>query len=155
MKLQNKETKEIGSLIHAVESDKYVVVSDDLEILGEYKTLKELAEKWEDVPEDDDFWFFDEEGIIRKTKDENWPAESVAAAKEIGDYFSSEAEAEKAVEKLKAWKRLKDKGFEFSGWTIDDGLRISICTNTDEDDIYDEDRRRIKPDLDLLFGGEE
>ena len=36
--------------------------------------------------------------------------------KAIGNYFETKKEAERAVKKLKAWKRLKEKGFEFEGW---------------------------------------
>ena len=35
---------------------------------------------------------------------------------EIGNCFESREEAEKAVEKLKAWKRLKDSGLKFKDW---------------------------------------
>ena len=34
----------------------------------------------------------------------------------LGNCFQTEEEAEKAVEKLKAWKRLKDSGLKFKGW---------------------------------------
>lgn len=32
---------------------------------------------------------------------------------DLGNYFETKEEAEKAVEKLKAWKQLKDAGFKF------------------------------------------
>ena len=35
---------------------------------------------------------------------------------EIGNCFQTKEEAEKAVEKLKAWKRLKDSGLKFKDW---------------------------------------
>lgn len=35
---------------------------------------------------------------------------------EIGNCFQTKEEAERAVEKLKAWKRLKDSGLKFKGW---------------------------------------
>lgn len=35
---------------------------------------------------------------------------------EIGNCFKTKEEAEKAVEKLKAWKRLKDSGLKFKDW---------------------------------------
>ena len=35
---------------------------------------------------------------------------------EIGNCFRTEEEAEKVVEKLKSWKRLKDSGLKFKGW---------------------------------------
>ena len=34
----------------------------------------------------------------------------------IGNCFQTKEEAERAVEKLKAWKRLKDSGLKFKGW---------------------------------------
>lgn len=71
--------------------------------------------------------------------------------KEIGNYFETKEEAEKAVEKLKAWKRLKDKGFKFCG--IDgDCIRFSI-------DISKVNSTKEKEELnkygESLFGGEE
>lgn len=68
----------------------------------------------------------------------------------IGVFTDSEEETEKAVEKLKAWKRLRDKGFEFVGWED---------TNNDVNDIlfelpYMEWDKNVSDDLDLLFGGE-
>lgn len=35
---------------------------------------------------------------------------------EIGNCFGTEEEAERVVEKLKAWKRLKDSGLKFKDW---------------------------------------
>ncbi len=72
----------------------------------------------------------------------------------VEDIIQLEETAEEiAVEKLKAWKRLKDKGFRFDGWTIDDGLKISIRTNLEGGNIYSESEKEIRSDLDLLFGG--
>lgn len=61
--------------------------------------------------------------------------------------MSSEEEAEKAVEKLKAWKSLRDKGFQFESW-FGGSNDISFWLDTE----IDED---IEKDLDILFGGEE
>ena len=66
---------------------------------------------------------------------------------EIDNCFGTAEEAEKAVEKLKAWKRLKDKGFRF-----DNFVRDAIYFNLDEEQIQN---KSILKDLDLLFGGEE
>lgn len=59
-------------------------------------------------------------------------------------------EAEEAVEKLEAWKRLKDKGFRFEGWrTADLGAdKYYFAITAESDDAG-------KGDLDLLFGGKE
>ena len=134
MKLRNKKTGEITNLF---------------KIYDKYNKFEELIEDWEDYeePKDKDFWFFDEEGIIRDTKEENWPEESVAAAKAIGNYFTTKEEAEKAVEKLKAWKRLKDKGFKLDA-VVDTFFCLDIF-------IRGESYEAIKNDLKIVFGGEE
>lgn len=59
--------------------------------------------------------------------------------------------AEKAVKKLKAWKRLKDEGFRFTGYKDntnpkDNSYRINI------EAIFD---GATLDDLDLLFGGKD
>ena len=70
--------------------------------------------------------------------------------KQIGNYFETKEEAEKAVEKLKAYKRLKDKGFRFSEFVyteLCDYARVNIRATMINDSINE--------DLMLLFGGEE
>ena len=98
-----------------------------------YETLAEINEEWEDYeePKDDDL------DVDR-------------ACKKICNYFETKVTVEEGVEKLKAWKRLKDKGFRFEGWD-----------NTDPSTIHNfslfvaiEDLEGINKDLDLLFGGE-
>lgn len=118
-----------------------------------YDSIKEFTDGWEDDPEEPkEFWFIDEEGIIRSTNEENWPEESVVAAKSIGDYFETKEEAEKAVDKLKAFKRLKDKGFRLNHWK-EAQLRPNMsCVSITGNMKVDEES---KADLDLLFGGEE
>lgn len=157
MKLRNKKTGEIAEPFGITCANGRTFVQFD-DGKGTFKfeahSLAELNKEWEDYEEPKEYWFIDFNGEIKEF--ELIGFEWQGWMKEIGNHFETKEEAKKAVERLRAWKRLKDKGFKFNGWTIDDGLRISICTNTDEDDIYDEDKRRIKPDLDLLFsGGEE
>lgn len=67
--------------------------------------------------------------------------------KNFGNYFGTKEEAERAVERLKAWKRLKDKGFGFESW-FGASKDISFWLDTEIDGD-------IAKDLDLLFGGEE
>lgn len=125
------------------------------------KNVGEMLEAgWEDYeePKPQVVYYIDRDGEIVSYKNVEYPKRVFNSEqnKEIGNYFETREEAEEAVEKLKAWKRLKDKGFKFDGWTIDDGLRVSICTNTDSEGIYDDDNKKdFKKDLDLLFGGEE
>jgi hypothetical protein len=149
MKLRNKQTGDIYELNEfCLYDDKGIAKRPFL------KSLAELNEEFEDYEEPKTYYYISDFGAIRE-RDVGKFVEDEIARKEIGNYFSSREEAELAVRKLKAWKRLKDKGFRLEGWTIDDGLRISICTNFDSDGIYDEDRKEAKKDLDICFGGEE
>lgn len=122
-----------------------------------YHSLTELNAEWEDVPEEPkDFWYIGDLMIICGTEGEfttpdlaSFTKKDIEKLKAIGNYFESKEEAEKAVEKLKAWKRLKDNGFEFTGWDrhpdYPGDFRITASDEWTCDD----------KDLDLLFGGEE
>lgn len=134
MKLQNKKTGDIGVL--NVSNNKYYVIAYGLplcgnSVLGEYDTLDALMQEWEDYKEPKGIQGFttqDEDIIIR---------------------MGSIEEAEKAVEKLKAWTRLKEKCFKFEGWKRDDRYCGDFTiTATDQTSCDDKD-------LDLLFGGKE
>ena len=80
--------------------------------------------------------------------------EFIKDAKEIGNYFLSREEDEKAVEKLKAWRRLKDKGFRFDGYDVAHNSNGDLCGQLfyNAGDYCIED---VEKDLDLLFGEEE
>lgn len=158
MKLKNKKTGEIIEVescnnasgcisIYYEEKDGQIGTKDC------YTSLAELNAEWEDYKEPKDIWWLDNEGNVNHASGE--VNDNFKKNREIGNYFLSREEAELAVRKLKAWKRLKDKGFKTEGWTIDDGLRVSICTNLNSDGIYDEDMKETKKDLDICFGGEE
>lgn len=141
MKLRNKKTGEIKNVNH----NKVLIHFNDGQTIC-INSLAELNEDWEDV-EPEEVWYIDFQGVVRPaSKEENdWLKEN-----EIGNYFETKEEAEKAVEKLKAWKRLKDKGFKFVGWED---------TNNDVNDIlfelpYMEWDKNVSDDLDSLFGGE-
>lgn len=151
MKLRNKKT---GGLATFEVHDDYLTLKTDSG-WHDYDSLAELNEEWEDY-EDELFYVISAEhkSGYQCVLKEDYP-EICEVAKELGIGFETEKEARRAVEKLKACKRLKDKGFKLNGWTIDDGLRVSICTNLDSDGIYDKDRKETKKDLDICFGGEE
>ena len=151
MRLRNKKTGEIGKL-HCdmnVSPAKYGVF-EDTDIRGhywEYNSLAELNEEWEDYEEPKEYYWIDSITSTIQCAKIGSGGKYEEFRKSIGNYFETEEEAEKAVEKLKAWKRLKDKGFQFEswfGWSKD--ISFWIDTEIDED---------IAKDLDLLFGGEE
>lgn len=110
-------------------------------------TLKKLNAEWEDYEEPKGYWCID----MYSTGIEHFNTEDDVDKfnESIGNYFESEEEAEKAVEKLKAWKRLKDKGFRIIGWTEQskDEIKGQIMGCNFEDAGY--------YDLELLFGGED
>ena len=110
--------------------------------------IDEIKEEWEDY-EEKEYWFISGDGFIFERSEETYP-EDASARKEIGNYFETKEEAEKAVEKLKAWKRLKDKGFEFE-WVDKDIGSIKFAFFNREGKITKE----MWQDIDLLFGGEE
>lgn len=135
MKLKNKISGEI----------KEFFLFDGKELQGG-ATLKSLAEEWEDVPEEPkEYWYIADNGEIEKDTDDGGAYEE--RMKEIGNYFETEEEAEKAMKKLKAWKRLKDKGFRFDDWDY-----YHIGYKFIGKGYWTEE---TKKDMDLLFGGEE
>lgn len=154
MKLKNKRTGEIATLTLSTNGEDMIIMGNDM--LAHITKLSELNdyEDYEEPKEPKEYWFINSGGEVNSYYEEDEEPEDTKACKEIGNYFETEEEAEKAAGKLKAWKRLKDKGFRFEGWTIDDGIRVSVCTNFDGDSIYDEHRKEAKNDLDACFGGE-
>lgn len=140
MKLKNKISGEI----------KEFSLFDGNELQGG-ATLESLTKEWEDAPEEPKkYWFLSGRGEVKCIEDEKTVFDK--DHKFIGNYFETKEEAEKAVEKLKAWKRLKGKGFKIKGWYMPKStLKIEIDGGFPEDvslcDVMD--------DLDIIFGGEE
>ena len=134
MKLRNKKTGEINL--------------GDLH-LDDFDSLAELNEEWEDYEEPKDHYYIDYDGDIMIVEALDYEPK-IKGMKQIGNYFETKEEAEKAVEKLKAWKRLKDKGFRFDGWKCTGSMSFTF------DNYYgDGQPMSASDDLDLLFGGEE
>ena len=150
MRLKNKKT---GGLATLVENEDCLTLKTDAGF-HHYFSLAGLNEEWQDYEEpEEDFWYIDSDcetyGVSRAFNQND--SDDVLFNKQIGNYFETKEEAEKAVEKLKAWKRLKDKGFRFRGWIREHkkgSADITIASFIDED--YD-----ITNDLDLLFSGED
>lgn len=108
MKLRNKRTGEIKDVCEVLD------MKQEDGILYKYYSLAELNSEWEDVPEEPiGYWFVNSSGGIDFIALEDDSIEGIDGSKQIGNYFSSREEAELALKKLKAFKRLKDGGFEF------------------------------------------
>lgn len=147
MKLRNKKTGQIiEPYIHTLDGK-------------EFNSLAELNEEWEDYHEEPkDFYYINENGGVLKYIPFDPDGEDKVYMKyqdAIGNYFETKEEAEKAVEKLKAWKRLKDKGFRFTGINDNEESQIMIyeCGVLCKANI--EHRLSSDPDFILLFGEDE
>ena len=153
MKLRNKKTGEIGHLRSTNWNETALIIMDNDGVqLAKYTFLTELNEEWEDYEEPKEYWFVSEFGKVYSLKNIPMDKERIDWLKLIGNYFSSREEAEKAVEKLKAVKRMKDKGFRFLGYYH----RLGETKSKGEIGFEMVDYEDVKQDLDLLFsGGEE
>lgn len=156
MRLKNKKTGEIVSL------EGELVFDNEVMLLKQYSSLAELNEEWGDMPEEPkEHYEILSMGAVMEREDAEDEIFRNQGQKEIGNYFDTREEAELAVRKLKAWKRLKDKGLRFEGWDIEnsDGAhQPGAFFNEDmfrHIDSYKEVPESIKQDLDLLFRGEE
>ena len=155
MKLRNRKTGEIGTLeVVAPRRDvaDEAIVFDEIggDILGRASSIAELNAEWEDYEEPKEYWYIYADGGIYKDVQDDVRKDN--GCKQIGNYFNTREEAEKAVEKLKAWKRLEDKGFRFDGWDENHhnlGI-IEFSFDKVENNVWN-----FEKDLDLLFGGEE
>ena len=142
MKLRNKKTGEMADLTLSHNGETLLLVQDG-ETLAYDVDLEYLVNNWEDYEEWKEYWFIDADFGICGGKHTGEPPKYKY---EIGNYFETKEEAERAVEKLKAWKRVKDKGFEFEG-----GDDACISYKTDIENWSMQDLQDFK----TLFGGEE
>jgi len=155
MKLRNKKT---GEIIELLAKPSFVKRNDDFlqSEINTFNSLAELNAEWEDMPEESvkPYWFINDlDGEPMKCDLKNCGKSNFIEwskhRKQIGNYFETKEEAEIAVAKLKAWKRLKDKGLRFyNNKTICEYGNVSygldyIVSGVDE------------KDLNLLFGVEE
>ena len=151
MKLKNKISGEI----------KEFALFDGNELQGG-ATLESLTKEWEDYEEpkeSEHYWYIGYKNDIRRTKyhhiSDFADNQVTATRKEIGNCFESLEEAEKALEKLKAWHKLMDYwGTEVLGWEIRDmptggnwqtvNVKFNVKTKKEPMEL-----------LDIVFGGEE
>ena len=152
MKVRNKKSGEVFDFGY-LQTDHIspivlTVYKDGQPIMRTYGSLSEMMGEWEDVPDEEpkEYWFIDTyEGTIVERTIECFEMTD-KERKEIGNYFDTREEAERAVEKLKAVKRLKDNGFKFTAYQLRE-LNIKFFLDHGYTEMVD--------DLDLLFGGEE
>jgi hypothetical protein len=158
MKLRNKKTGEIVEPcgINLINGRAFVRFDDEKGTFKfEARSLADLNEEWEDYEEPKGFWSISADATIEHYDRLN----ENDRCKEIGNYFDTREQAEQTVEKLKAWKQLKDKGFRFTLTPLVGSLDVTpgkfqIVINADMPEKWfccD----AVQKDLDDCFGGEE
>lgn len=152
MKLRIKETGELLEDVKFIDTTLHKITIQYLDdgVLREcsIKNLSDIEEV-KDYEEAKVFWYIEGDGDIHHIRTELCDELEIHTMKQIGNHFESKEEAEKAVEKLKAWKRLKDKGMiKYSFHREKRGIDLDFYTLT----LL---APRDKDSLDLLFGGEE
>lgn len=154
MKLRNKKTGKIVDRLDITIREEGVVFNND----ETYDSLAELNEEWEDAPEEPkEYWYIETDGSIIQNHKPTYINHLLDALKSIGNYFETKEEVEKAVEKLKAWKRLKDKGFRFDvvpalGHCDNEKFDISIIATMPAKWWYND---KVVDDIHYVFGDEE
>lgn len=109
MKLRNKKTGEIREIKEILIDGMFTITS-----------LAELNDEWEDVPDEPDdkiYYYINDLGNVDCSTAEvdslmGSPNNSLIR-KALGNYFETREKTEQAIEKLRAWKRLKDLGLKF------------------------------------------
>ena len=150
MRLRNKKTREIGRIAKTKTNDEEIEIITDTKVYL-YTSILKVCQEWEDYEEPKPNWYINDVGEPEQEGKSYVHEMKPEKMKVIGNYFETKEEAEKAVEKLKAWKRLKDAGAEFYGWRRNQTgtyeLYMRWCGRIPRS--YE-----VKKDLDLLFGGE-
>lgn len=102
MKLRNKKTWEVLKIYPCIEDTESIKFMAEGGKHYEYKSLADFNKEWEDAPEEPkSYWFINtacKEPIVHVHGE---PGEM---DKELGNHFETREEAERAYEKLKAWK---------------------------------------------------
>lgn len=143
MKLRNKITGEIRK--GEAREDGIYLYDEITERWYKYE-LDLLARYWEYHEEPLVYYAINEFGTI-----ESYPVGCISDEdrKLIGDYFETKRDAEEALEKLKAWKRLKDKGLHVTTFYVEDGSLVIRAK------AHNSSGAENWEDLSLVFGGEE
>lgn len=102
------------------------------------------------------YWYIAHNGIVGcfeydddwQYMDFNWQDR----LKQIGNYFESEEEAKQAVERLRAWKRLKDYNVKFNLDFIRNRIDFTYSINNPLLDVLDGEEQ-IFNSMKIVFGG--
>ena len=154
MKLRNKKTGEIGEPRIVCEGN-YIEICVDSEnhIVHYYKTLHGMFKEWEVFKDHKEHYFITEYGEVFSLEYESLNnVANVEDYKQIGNYFETKKDAEKVVEKLKAFKRLKDKGVKFKLDFVRNTIHFTYRIDGTLHSVVNEERI-IFEDMKTIFGG--
>lgn len=155
MKLKNKKTGEIGRLQpYGGDGRIWVWIDNISRPEHRYSSLAKLNEEWEDYEEPKEYWAIDcfsPDGEL-VSQFGKCSERIIENRKQIGNYFETKEEAEKAAEKLKAWKRLKDFG---CGFMLDDHFTVKFVGPDARKITSAEEQKSLSDAFKLLFGGKE
>lgn len=153
MKLRNKQTGEIATLTMSNNGESLLLMVDG-EMLAYNIRLSDLGE-WEDYEKPKKHYSITQFGDVVDEVD-GYMSETIDEMKEIGNYFDTREEAEKAVERLRAWKRLKDKGFRHTHFVIDHKTKSAkVVYKAQELGLTFEEAKQFYENFYLLFGGKD
>lgn len=161
MKLRNKKTGEIVEPcgITCVNGRTFVRFDDGKGIFKfEARSLAQLNENYEDCQDPKEYWYICSTRnyeITRVIIDEGTDFDRVQKDKEIGNYFETIEEAEKAVEKLKAFKRLQDLGFTFNNIRFHEKYNYIEWRIKAKNELTDVEIEEFRECLHKVFGGED
>ena len=145
LKLRKKETGQTGYLFTDKNKD-YKIFDENDNIIAVYPMLAELMQEWEDYQDGDRVYYITYTGEVDEILAELIHPEISLKMKKIGNWFETKEEAEEAVKKLNAWKRLKDNSWRPAYHRVltseADVLFNTVYTITQQD----------RTDLGLLFG---
>lgn len=164
MKLRNKQSGEILEVESIGHADSlkgkcgYQVtlsweIGEHLNTCKTYNSLAELNAEWEDYEEPKEYWAIDQFGEPINVS--GLSRLQLEKLHRLGNDFPSENATMKAIEKLKAWTRLKDMGFKIKGIryrNYRNYIEWDISQKVSDDHFTGED---FNDALHLLFGGEE
>lgn len=147
--VQEISSKQKGYLEIDNSVNKIMVKNDNKDTVAEYYSIAELYRYWEDYEKPKMLYWINYDGSISSAEEGTM---SFKNQKVIGNYFESYEEAEKAVEKLKAWKRLKDFGCRF---ILDDHSAVKFVAPDVTKITTANEQSMLTDAYKLLFGGED
>ena len=142
MKLKNKKTGEIREI-------KEILIDGMFKV----NSLAELNAEWEDYEESKEYWYIEADGSIIQNHKPTYINHLLDGLKSIGNYFETKEEAEKAVERLCAWKRLKDYNVKFNLDFVKNKIDFTYTINNPLLDVLDGEEQ-IFNNMKIVFGGE-